>query len=195
MLPKLRSTLRISSHLGSHRNATDPAFDDRPLLAPEEFQAELVILGLSGKQFSPKNYAESLERHLAVKITICVFPDAYDPILVRQLACSGHIAELIYSKESAAAVVLAPASLPPLVLTLALYHELAHLAAGDPLKVHQADSGTHRWEIPERRLACRPPLGDEQLREQEADLRAAYALLAGSLGSTSPFAERMYDIL
>jgi hypothetical protein len=39
------------------------------------------------------------------------------------------------------------------------------------------------------------PLADEDLREREASLRAAYALIAGCLGSESPYAIRMNDVL
>jgi hypothetical protein len=45
------------------------------------------------------------------------------------------------------------------------------------------------------RLARRPPLPDEEDREKEADMRAVYSLLAGSLGSRHYYAERMYDVV
>ena len=154
-----------------------------PFLTHEQFQEELVKLGLSGEEFGPKEYAEALDRHLGIVITICVFPDNDYPELVRTLARSGTVAELCYSSDRRTAVILAPESLPPVVRTLAIYHELGHLVAGD------------LSEDPARRLARRPPHSIERLREEEADLRAEYALLAGSLGPASPFSEKMYNVL
>lgn len=159
---------------------------ERSFLTHEQFQEELVKLGLSGKEFGPREYAEALARHLGIVITICVFPDSEYPELMSVLARSGKVAEICYSGDRRTAVILVPESLPPVVRTLAIYHELGHLAAGDLIKLS---------EDPGRRLARRTPLGNEKLREEEADLRAEYALLAGSLGSASPFLERMYDVL
>jgi hypothetical protein len=155
----------------------------RPFLTSEQFQEELAVLGLSGREFGPKDYAKALERCLGIEITICVFPDNGYPELVRILARSGKVAELYYSADQRTAVILAPESLPPVVRILAVYHELGHLAAGDLSK------------DPAQRLARQPPLGDKEPREEEADLRADYALLAGCLGPISPFSERMYDVL
>lgn len=165
--------------------------DTRPLLIPEEFQEELVVLGLSGKKFSPEDYAEALEQHLGVKISLCVFSDEDHPELKQALVRSGKVAECCYSREQKAAAVLVPASLPLLARTLALYHELGHLAAGD-LTIKLSENSPEALAL---RLACKPPLSDEELREREAGLRAQYALLAGSLGAASPYAEKTYDAL
>jgi hypothetical protein len=43
------------------------------------------------------------------------------------------------------------------------------------------------------RLARRPPLENEEAREEEADRRAIHALLAGTLGPENPYARRIYD--
>lgn len=167
----------------------------RSLLTPEEFQEELVVLGRSGKKFSPGDYAEALEQHLGVKISLCVFPDEDHPELKQALARSGKVAECCYSWDQKAAAVLVPASLPLLARTLALYHELGHLAAGDLTEELSANSPGGLPEDLKLRLARKRPLGDEELREREADLRAQYALVAGSLGAASPYAEKAYDAL
>lgn len=185
--------------LGRQREPTST----RPLLTPEEFQEELVMLGLSGKKFSPGDYAEALERHLEVRISLCIFQDEDHPELTRALARSGKVAECCYSQEQQAAAILVPSSLPLLARTLALHHELGHLAAGD---LTGGPSENSPEELPEDlpespsgnstpRLARKPPLGDEELRERETDLRAQYALLAGSLGADSPYVGKTYDIL
>jgi hypothetical protein len=109
--------------------------------------------------------------------------DAQHPEFLRRLALSGRLAETHYLPERRVAVVLLPASLPPLVLALTALHELSHLAAGDHLIGEEAGA----------RLARRPPLEDEASREEEADQRAIHALLAGTLGPASPYARRIYD--
>jgi hypothetical protein len=154
-----------------------------PFTTPEEFELELLELGLSGKTFGPRDYARALERRLGIRIVLEVMNDAQHPEFLRRLTLSGRLAETHYLPERRAAVVLLPASLSPLVLALTALHELSHLAAGDHLIGGEA----------EERLARRPPLEDEAAREEEADLRAIHALLAGTLGPASPYAQRIYD--
>lgn len=156
---------------------------ESPFTTPEEFELELLELGLSGKTFGPRDYARALERRLGTRIVLEVMNDAQHPEFLRRLALSGRLAETHYLPERRAAVVLLPASLPPLVLALAALHELSHLAAGD----HLIGGGAGE------RLARRPPLEDEASREEEADQRAIHALLAGTLGPASPYAQRIYD--
>ena len=152
---------------------------------PEEFELELLELGLSGKTFGPRDYARALERRLGIRIILEVMNDAQHPEFLRRLALSGRLAETHYLPERRTAIVLLPASLPPLVLVLAALHELAgHLAAGDHL-IGGEEAG--------ERLARRPPLEDEAAREEEADQRAIHALLAGTLGPANPYAQRIYD--
>lgn len=173
------------------------------LLSPEAFQAELTILGLSGQNFGPEDYAASLSEHLSLKIDVCVIPDADYPGLKRQWALFGPLAELRYFEGTGHVAVLVPGSLPPLALALTILHELGHLAAGDHLidwsaenEVEQTGEDSLFAPIhPGCRLAQRPPLRDERHREREADLRASYALIAGCLGADSPYALRMFDVL
>ena len=179
---------------------TDPYF----LLTPEQFQSELAVLGLSGEEFDFEDYASALGRHLRLSIAVRVIPDASYPELSRRLALSGRLAELRLCESSLEAVILMPGSLPPSVSALTVFHELGHLAAGDHLirPDGASETGHNGVLAPDtaftrsgRRLARRPPFADERLREKEADLRACYALLAGRLGSESPYAQRMYDVL
>jgi len=179
----------------------------RTLLTPEQFQEELVILDLSGKRFSPEEYSEALGNHLGISIAIHVIPDAWYPEISRRLASSGRLGELRYSEASGLAAIIVPGSLPPLVLALTVLHELGHLAAGD----HLIESDEGRREDPlehaeetmfttsrigrGKRLSRGFPLADEDLREHEANLRASYALVAGCLGSESPYAHDMYNVL
>jgi hypothetical protein len=158
--------------------STEPFFT-----TPEELELELLELGLSGKTFGPRDYAHALERRLGIRIILELMNDAQHPEFLRRLSLSGRLAETHYLPERRAAVVLLPASLPALVLVLTALHELSHLAAGDHLIGGEAGE----------RLARRPPLEDEALREEEADQRAMHALLAGTLGPASPYAQRIYD--
>ena len=162
---------------------SEPWSIESSFTTPEEFELELLKLGLSGKTFGPRDYARALERQLGIRIVLEVMNDAQHPEFLRRLALSGRLAETHYLPERRAAVVLLPASLPPLILALAALHELSHLAAGDHLIGGEA----------RERLARRPPLEDETSREEEADRRAIHALLAGKLGPASPYAQRIYD--
>ena len=171
------------------------AVDRSGLLSPEEFQAELALLGLSGREFGPREYAEILGEKLGIEITICVLPDDHYPELTLEMARAGKVAELSYSEDLLGATILVPSSLPSIVRTLSVYHELGHVAAGHPLEVWEGGTRTNRLERVPRRLARRPPVEDRGLCEQEADLRAVYSLLAGSLGSKNHYAEKIYDPL
>lgn len=198
---RLRNVSRFVRAVSVARSRlTDPYF----LLTPEQFQSELAVLGLSGKEFGSEDYASALGRHLRLSITVRVIPDASYPDLSRRLALSGRLAELCFCESSLEAVILVPGSLPPSVSALTVFHELGHLAAGDHLvRPDEVPAGGHGRVLspgiaptrPDGRLARRPPFADERLREKEADLRACYALLAGCLGSESPYAQRMYDVL
>jgi hypothetical protein len=189
---------------GASQRSTPAA---RSLLTPEQFQEELVILNLSGRQFSPEEYSEVLGNYLGISIAIHIIPDAWYPELSRRLALSGRLAELRYLEELSIAAIIVPGSLPPLVLALTILHELGHLAAGDHLieteERHRKDPHEHPEETTfatarvegGRKLARGFPLANEDLREHEANLRASYALVAGCLGSESPYAHDMYNVL
>ena len=179
----------------------------RPLLTAAEFQEELAVLGLSGRRFIPKDYADALGDYLDISINIHVIPDAWYPELSRRLAISGRLGELRYSEQLTLAAIFVPGSLPPLVSTLTILHELGHLAAGDVLIVPSEEvtgltsphaEGAKFVTSPVRKgkkLARGFPFAEEALREREANMRASYALFAGCLGSDSPYAHAMFSVL
>ncbi len=187
-MPSLKRALR--QLLGSRSGADSRDTETCPV-SPEEFQNELVTLGLSGKPFTPATYAVALEAHTGLNIQFRSLSDQHWPQFSRQLARSGTMAELIYLSDPPGVTILLPSSLPPLLFNLTAYHELAHLAAGhyspDPAEAPN-------WQST-RYLSSRAPPADTRQREQEANLRARYALLAGSLGPRNPYHQDMYDVL
>ena len=194
-------------HLRDATGARHRAHGPRPLLTAAEFQEELAVLGLSGRRFVPKDYADALGGYLGISINIHVIPDDWYPELSRRLAISGRLGELRYSEQLTLAAIFVPGSLPPLVSTLTILHELGHLAAGDVLIVpseevsephEQPAAGATYTTSPVRRgkkLARGFPFAEESLREREANMRASYALFAGCLGSDSPYADAMFSVL
>ena len=178
----------------------------RSLLTAAEFQEELAVLGLSGRRFEPEDYSDALGEYLNISISVHVIPDSWYPELSRLLAISGRLGELRYSEQLNLAAILVPGSLPPLVLTLTILHELGHLAAGDLLiepDEQFEDDDQHAEQatfttLPlkkGKKLARGYPFAKESLREREANLRASYALFAACLGDDSPYAHDMYDVL
>jgi hypothetical protein len=194
-------------HIRDISGARSRYHEPRSLLTAAEFQEELAILGLSGRRFDPKDYAEALGDYLNISINIHVIPDDWYPELSRRLAISGRLGELRYSERLTLAAIFVPGSLPPLVLTLTILHELGHLAAGDLLvEPSEEVGGSHHQHFEEAKFATAStrkgeklargfPFAEEALREREANLRASYALFAGCLGNDSPYAYAMYSVL
>ena len=171
-------------------------------------QEELIVLGLSGREFGAQEYASALADFLEISISVHVIPDAGYPELARRLALSGRLGEIRYSDELGLAAVFVPESLPSLVSNLTVFHELGHLAAGDLLVDQGADQeavvlddGSSVAEFPTaavrqgKRLARRLPFAAEAAREHEANLRASYAFIAGCLGDEDPYMHGMYEVL
>ena len=193
----------LKGWLGRGRAAGSTPPTSRHFLTQEEFQTELVVLGLYDRTFGPREYADALGRHLGLTVSIDVVPDAAHPVLSRELARKGVTGELLYRADLARAHVIAPGSLTPLALTFTLLHELGHLAAGDVF-VDPQNVGPAPEDAPalptldlsnENRLARGQPFARVEHREHEANLRAGYAFVAGCLGSDNPYTQRMYDIL
>jgi len=202
-LVRLAGFWRPLRNLGAARSQVEGS---RSLLTAAEFQEELAILGLSGRRFEPEHYSDALGGYLDLSIAVHVIPDSWYPELSRQLAISGLLGELRYSEQMNMAAIFVPGSLPPLVLTLTILHELGHLAAGDlliepeeePEEDIQDDEGAEFTTLPlkkGKKLARGNPFAKESLREREANLRASYALFAGCLGEENPYAHDMYDVL
>jgi hypothetical protein len=203
LLVRLTGFWRPLRNLGTARSRVNGS---RSLLTAPEFQEELAVLGLSGRRFEPDDYSDALGEYLNISITVHVIPDSWYPELSRLLAISGRLGELRYSEQLNLAAILVPGSLPPLVLTLTILHELGHLAAGD-LLIEPDEQFEEDDQHPEqtmfetlplkkgKKLARGYPFAKESLREREANLRASYALFAGCLGDDSPYAHGMYDVL
>lgn len=180
---------------------------DRGFITPENFQEELIVLGLSGRKFGTEDYVSALSDFLDISISVHVIPDASYPELARRLALSGRLGEIRYSDELGLATVFVPESLPPLVSDLTVFHELGHLAAGDLLAVQgsgEANALDRELSIGKfstasvrqgKRLARGLPFAVETAREQEANLRASYAFIAGCLGGENPYVHGMYEVL
>ncbi len=196
-MQKIRRWLRRSGDAEREQPAA------RGFLTQEQFQEELVVLGLSDQTFGPREYADALGKRLNLTVSVDVVPDAAHPLLSRELARKGVTGEILYRADLARVHVMVPGSLPPLALIFTLLHELGHLAAGD-LFVDPHDVGVPPEQpqgLPtlrvsgENRLAQGLPFAQAKHREHEANLRAGYAFVAGCLGSENPYTQRMYDIL
>lgn len=184
-----------------------PARLVRGFITPEEFQEELIVLGLSGRKFGPEDYVSALGRFLDISISMHVIRDAHHPELARRLALSGRLGEVRYSDDLRVAAILVPQSLPPLVFNLTVFHELGHLAAGDLLVSQSSGEDVASRENPcagllpttpvhhRQRLAQGSPFAAECAREHEANLRASYAFVAGCLGEENPYVHGMYQVL
>ena len=203
LLDRLTGFWRPLRNLGA---ALSRVNGSRSLLTAAEFQEELAVLGLSGRRFEPEDYSDALGEYLNISITVHVIPDSWYPELSRLLAISGRLGELGYSEQLNLAVIFVPGSLPLLVLTLTILHELGHLAAGDLLIEPDEQSEENDQHAEQatfktlplkkgKKLARGYPFAEESLREREANLRASYALFAGCLGDDSPYAHGMYDVL
>ena len=188
-MPSLKGSLR---RLTSGSRSDADGLDTIPAaLSPEEFQNELVALGLSGQYFTPATYAAALEAHTGLKIRFRCLCDEQWPQFSRGLARSGTMAELIYCGDPPEVTILLPSSLPTLLFNLTAYHELGHVAAGHyslgPIEIPRCK--------PARSLSGRVPPTEHNRKEHEADLRARYALVAGSLGPRNPYYLDTYDVL
>lgn len=179
----------------------------RGFITPEEFQEELIVLGLSGRKFGPEDYVAALSAFLEISVSVHVIRDAHHPELTRRLALSGRLGEVRYSNDLRLAAILVPESLPPLVFDLTVFHELGHLAAGDLLALQEPEETTAFGKdlsaglLPTtpvrqgRKLARGLPFATESDREHEANLRASYAFVAGCLGEENPYVHGMYQVL
>lgn len=145
-----------------------------------ELELELVELGLSGRRFGPREYADALEERLETKIVFRFVDDLEDPITSRSFASEGRLANARYLRHRNLVMISMPSDLSPFLLTLISFHELSHIAAGDL--------------IGGKRLARRPPPRNEEAREEEADRRASHLYLSGSLGANNPCALEIHGV-
>ncbi len=150
------------------------AHDGVHTITPEELELELAELGLSGRRFNPPDYAAALERRLGTKILFRFVDPLDDPATLRRVAVDGGLADARYLEHRNVVLISLPSSLPPFLLVLTAFHELAHIAAGDVIEG--------------KRLTQGGTLREESAREDEADMRARHLYMAGSLGAENPYA-------
>lgn len=167
-----------------------------------EFLSELKILRLAGRTFDIKQYAQRLADCLGLIIKVVGCDDVAYPLLRAQLAFHGIGGGLFFEPQERTSWIVVPGSLDPMAQVLVAYHELGHIAGGHPFErryLLRDDEGGESyghllrlrpdgmWE-PRLRLARRKPPAEpepnETLRacEEEANLRARYALKAGLYG-------------
>lgn len=170
------------------------------------FNDELKVLRLAGRTYDVTQYAQRLADYLGLVIKVVTCNDISNPLLRAQMAYYGIGGGLFYEPGAKTAWIVVPSSLDMKAQVLVVYHELAHIAAGHPLKppqlLHEGAAEQHVAEAfpghfvkrsddlcePTRRLARRrtPDTGDSQNTlaqcELEADLRARYAFKAGLYG-------------
>ncbi len=158
----------------------------------EQFVHELALLGLKGAHLTAENYAAALARYLHTPIRIDTITNhvSLNPVslearsLRRELADKGHMGatKLLAADGELSYLILYLDDLDWWLREHTLFHELGHIAAGHFREMDSMPSGT-RSLVP--KLADQPPVKDPDLWEVEADLRANYSLLAGSLGELS----------
>ena len=153
------------------------------LLTFAGFLEELDRLELKGETFGPRDYADALADELRISIEIELVDVDDNPAAALAFRRWGKAACVWYDKPSNLARVLVLSNLPPLEMTAAIYHELGHLAAGDPLVLYRHGRAVTKAEALPRRLARSSPAMRRKVIEGEARLRENYALTAGALGS------------
>ena len=162
-------------------------------LSFEQFVYELALLRLKGTHFSAEDYARALAKFLGTPIRlqtltdhVSLDPDSLEARAVRRdLAISGHMGQTKMMHDDAGNVSYLILYLDDLHWWLrehTLFHELGHVAAGHYRAVPSVPTKV-QTRVP--RVAERAPVADHCLQEDEADLRANYSLLAGSLGELS----------
>ena len=168
-------------------------------LSYEEFVMELSLLHLRDRPYSCHDYARNLSQYLGRSIEISVLSNAefarpQQDIIGDDGSSFGRLV-LIQDRDDL--YIEVPCSLSPWLLQYTVFHELGHLAAGHPPRT--ADGV--RLPPSGRQLARRPPLVSglpqkalEDLYEAEADLRAEYAIITGSLGPIAVQTARLSQI-
>jgi hypothetical protein len=152
-----------------------------------EYVEELKTLGLFNSCFDPELYAERLSRRIGVEIRLQRLEEVGNPLILKKLAEERIAAGLFVRPEPrpVAWIVYAESSSPAEEL-LSQYHELGHLAQGDPVypgrllargKPERADGPP--WRAPNP-LSPTPPAS---LREARAEVRAEYSMVAGLYGA------------
>lgn len=153
-------------------------------ISPEAFESELVTLGLSGAKFSPDDYAAALEHSLGVDIEVYYLNTAQHPGFLQRLAIERRFAQT-YFYNGRRANICVPSSLPPMLSPLVIYHELAHIAMGDhPFELSATNAvADYNFPLPASEI------------EEEANIRACFALVFGLLGEDNPYSGAMEGLM
>lgn len=158
-----------------------------------DWVGELATLGLLGVEFSYHDYAFRLTQYSRVHISISRLNEYYEPgefgakFAEKQLKRDGYMGTIRYLGRSRVPkfdIVLAN-DLDWYLECYTAFHELAHVAAGHYFLKQDSDLGGtgERNEKPQmRRLATRKPFRNASLREEEAEIRARYAMMTANLG-------------
>ena len=187
----------VSATTADGRGGAGPAS-----LTFDQFLTELAALDLADRYFTWSEYRERLAARLEVPIHIRFVEDPLE-----RMALLDHDPGRLYRDEvSGEALILVVSGLNDFAELDVIYHELGHIAGGHPLPIRQAVRGVENgevvlngaagrrlgegrafeesgiWWVPPTRLAARPAPKDEPYCEQDARLRAEYAVLASHYG-------------
>lgn len=194
---------RHHSERGRNGRGTKPACHPNERSVGELLE-ELRRLGLAGRFFVPRDYADALERALGITIHI-IEPEDTDADLYKALRRRYDLAAgLTYIPECWLAIIVVPQSFQGITRLMLLFHELSHLAAGHPMPerrvIYEAGGegdhtkGTERTEETQRSGFYEPPFilsrresPPPELCELDADLRARTVCRASIYGV------RIYD--
>ncbi len=148
---------------------------------------ELKALGLFNVCFGPELYAGRLSRRIGVGIRIQRLEEVGNPLILKRLAEERIAAGLFVRPEPRPmAWIVYAESFSPAEELLSQYHELGHLAQGDPVYPARllARGGPERADGPPWRppnpLSPTPPA---RLKEAQAEARAEYSMVAGLYGA------------
>lgn len=206
----LRTRRAYDSGSGAERRvALEALAADR--LPFEEYVLELALLGLHGRKHSLEEYAVALGTYTDRRVEIAVLSNAeFDLGAPGPANADGAFGRLVLAAEGTEARVEIPAGLSPWLHQFTVAHELGHLAAAHPPQIpgsplpparEAQDAGAEGRDGSPRRLARKPPLVSgvppealNGLHEAEADLRAQYAIITGSLGGMTVQTSRLSQI-
>ena len=163
------------------------------------FLDELKLLGLYGRDFGWEEYRDRLAAHLGIEIHVRFVEDP-----VERMRWLGDDPGCLYRDEQTAdALILISADLDGFTALKVVFHELGHVGGGHPLPQERAvedvsteelgnrldfaypggvDEEEDLWWDPPRSIFGPVAPRDEDYCEDDARLRAEYALLAGHFG-------------
>ena len=103
-------------------------------LSFREFVKELEVLGLEGAAFGPREYLHALEKYLKITIQVDICPVSQFPIERGKAEGKGLVSCLGYDASTRTATITVLDTLSWISMVAAVYHELAHIAAGHHLE-------------------------------------------------------------